>query len=118
MQVVIGWVLRLGVFISMLIVFFGGILYIYRHGQTVADYHVFKGIPVFIQTGSGIIDGILTFKGRAIIQGGIILLIATPIMRVMCSAIGFILEKDYMYLVITLLVLAIIFISMLSGHAG
>jgi uncharacterized membrane protein len=118
MQVVIGWVLRLGVFISMLVVFLGGVLYLYRHGQTEVDYRVFKGIPVFLQTGGGIVDGILNFRGRAIIQAGIILLIATPIVRVICSAVGFVLEKDYLYIGITLLVLAIIFISMLSGHAG
>jgi uncharacterized membrane protein len=118
MQVIIGWVLRLGVFISMLVVFLGGVLYLYRHGQTVADHSVFKGIPVFVQTGSGIIDGILHFRGQAIIQAGIILLILTPIIRVICSAIGFVLEKDYLYIGITLLVLFIIFMSMLSGYAG
>jgi len=118
MQVVIGWVLRLGVFISMLVVFLGGVIYLYRHGQEVADYRLFKGIPDFLQTGGGILNGILTFRGRAIIETGIILLIATPIIRVICSAIGFVLEKDYLYIGITLLVLAIIFTSMLSGHAA
>ncbi|MDB5114679.1 MAG: hypothetical protein JWQ79_171 [Mucilaginibacter sp.] len=118
MQVVIGWVLRIGVILSICIVFFGGIIYLYRHGQSIADYRVFKGIPVFVQTGSGILNGILTLRGRAIIQAGIVLLIATPIIRVVFSAIGFILEKDYLYTCITLLVLLIIFASMLSGHAG
>jgi uncharacterized membrane protein len=118
MQVVIGWVLRLGVFISMTVVFFGGIIYLYRHGYSMADHHVFKGIPVFLQSAGGIINGIITLRGQAIIQAGIILLIATPIVRVIFSAIGFVVERDYLYIVITLLVLLIIFISMLSGHAG
>ncbi len=118
MQAIIGWVLRLGVFISMLVVFLGGIIYLYRHGQTIADYRVFKGVPGFLQDTNGVVNGILTFRGRAIIQAGIILLIATPIIRVVCSAVGFVLEKDYMYVGITLLVLAIIFMSMLSGYAG
>jgi uncharacterized membrane protein len=118
MQVVIGWVLRIGVILSICIVFFGGIIYLYRHGQSIADYRVFKGIPDFVRTGSGILNGILTLRGRAIIQAGIVLLIATPIIRVVFSAIGFILEKDYLYTCITLLVLLIIFASMLSGHAG
>ena len=47
MQVVIGWVLRLGIFISMLVVFLGGVIYLYRHGQEVADYRLFKGTPAF-----------------------------------------------------------------------
>ena len=118
MQVVIGWVLRLGVFASIAIVFFGGIIYLYRHGQTMEDYKAFNGLPVFLRSGDGVINGILTFRGRAIIQAGIILLIATPIVRVICSAVGFVVEKDWLYTVIALIVLAIIFISMISGHAG
>jgi len=117
-QAIIGWVLRLGVFISMLVVFLGGVIYLHRHGHEIADYHVFKGVPVFLQSGGAIINGVLTLRGRAIIQAGIVLLIATPIIRVICSAVGFVLEKDYLYTGITLLVLAIIFFSMLSGHAG
>jgi uncharacterized membrane protein len=118
MQVVIGWVLRAGVFLSMTIVIIGGIIYLYRHGHSIVNYSEFKGIPNFIHSFSGIINGILTFRGRAIIQAGIILLIATPVIRVAFSAIGFILEKDYLYTGITFIVLLIIFISAFSGHAG
>ncbi len=116
-KLAIAWVLRIGVFLSIAIVFFGGAIYIYRNGYAIADYHTFKEVPDFVQLG-GIINGILTFKGRAIIQAGIVLLVATPVIRVVFSAIGFILEKDYLYIGITLLVLLIIFISMLSGHSA
>lgn len=118
MQSVIGWVLRVGVLVSMATVFIGGAIYLYRHGHETANFHLFKGIPKFIQTEPGIVDGILNFRGRAIIQEGIILLIATPIMRIIFSAIGFVLERDYLYIGITIIVLGIIFFSMLTGHAG
>jgi len=118
MQVVIGWVLRIGVIVSISIVFFGGIIFLYRHGQEVVDHRKFVGIPNFIQSFKGIMYGIITFRGQAIIQFGIILLIATPILRVIFSTIGFVLEKDKLYIFISLLVLLIIFASMLSGHAG
>ena len=118
MQVIIGWILRIGVILSMGIVFVGGVLFVYRHGRSIADYHVFKSTPYFIRNTGGIINCVLNFKGQAFIQLGIILLIATPVIRVAFSAIGFILEKDYLYTFITLLVLLIIIISMLSGQAG
>ena len=117
-QSMIGQVLRVGMISSISIVFIGGIFYLYRHGQTVADYSVFKGIPAFVQHANGILNGIINFKGQAIIQAGIILLIGTPVLRVIFSAIGFVLEKDYMYVGISILVLFIIFMSMLNGHAG
>jgi len=118
MQAIIGWVLRVGVFISMLVVFIGGVIYLYRHGHTIANYHEFKGIPDFVHSASGIINGVIHLRGRAIIQAGIVLLIATPIVRVVFSAVGFIIEKDYLYTGITFIVLLIIVISAFSGHAG
>jgi uncharacterized membrane protein len=116
-RVVIGWVLRIGVIVSTAVVAFGGIVYLYRHGHEIADHSKFIVLPAFVQT-HGIISGIINFRGRSIIQAGIILLIATPVLRVFFSAIGFMIEKDYLYVGISLLVLLIIFISMLSGHAG
>ena len=118
MQLLLSHVLRAGTVVSITIVFIGGIFFIYRHGQSISDYRAFKGIPSFIQTASGIFHGIWALRGQAMIQLGIVLLIATPILRVVFSAIGFALEKDYMYIGISLLVLGIIFFSMMSGHAG
>jgi uncharacterized membrane protein len=118
MQLLLGQVLRAGTVISISIVFFGGVLYLYRHGHSTADYRVFKGTPNFVHQAKGLFHGMVSLKGQAIIQIGIILLIATPILRVIFSAIGFMLEKDYLYLGISLVVLLIIFASMLSGHAA
>jgi uncharacterized membrane protein len=118
MQAVIGWILRAGVLVSMSIIFIGGVIYLYRHGQTHVDYSKFVGVPDFVNNPGGIIHGIFTLRGRAIIQAGVILLIATPVIRVLFSAIGFIMEKDYLYTGITIVVLFIILASMISGHAG
>jgi len=117
MQLLLGRVLRAGTIISVSIVFIGGIIYLYRHGQSVADYSVWNGVPVFIQHAGSLVNGAFDFRGQAIIQIGIILLVATPIMRVIFSTIGFVLEKDYIYTGISILVLLIILASMISGHA-
>jgi uncharacterized membrane protein len=117
-QSLIGQVLRMGMIVSMSIVFLGGILFIYRHGHSIPDYKLFKGIPPFLQNPDSLVHAALNFKGQAIIQLGIILLIATPVLRVIFSTIGFVLEKDYLYTGISLLVLMIIFASMMGGHVG
>ncbi len=118
MQAIIGWVLRAGVFVSMLVVFIGGVIYLSRHSTEHIDYHEFKGVPDFVHTLPGIFHGILAGRGRAIIQAGIILLIATPVVRIIFSAVGFMIEKDYLYVGITLLVLLIIISAILTGHGG
>jgi len=117
-QSIIGHVLRWGTMVSIGVVFFGGIFFIYRHGHSIPDYKTFKGIPVFLQRSAALVAAALNFKGQAIIQLGVILLIATPILRVVFSTIGFALEKDYLYVAISLLGLLIISSSMMSGRVG
>jgi uncharacterized membrane protein len=117
-QLFIGALLRWGVLLSMAVVVFGGLVYLYRHGHSVIDYSKFKGQPDLTSNFKAIIEGVLDFRGRAIIQLGILLLIATPITRVAYSAIGFMAEKDYLYVGIALIVLAIIVVSMLGGFGG
>jgi len=117
-QLLIGSLLRWGVLLSMAVVAIGGVIYLYRHGHDISDYSVFKAQPIFTRNVMAIVDGVVTLKGRAIIQLGILLLIATPIMRVLFSAIGFFREKDYLYVGITVLVLAIIMVSMFGGFGG
>ncbi|MGI4022280.1 MAG: DUF1634 domain-containing protein [Janthinobacterium lividum] len=117
-QLLIGNVLRWGVILAMIVVFCGGIIYVYRHGHETASYHTFNSEPDFLKNINGIFNGAFQIKGRAIIQLGILLLIATPIVRILLSIISFLLEKDYLYVVITLIVLGIISVSMLSGIGG
>lgn len=117
-KLMIGSLLRWGVIVSMSVVFCGGVIYIYRHGNETASYQKFTGEPNFLKNIKGILQGVAAIKGRAIIQTGILLLIATPIARVLLSVFTFLLEKDYLYVVITLIVFGIIVFSMLSGIGG
>ena len=59
-----------------------------------------------------------TANFTGIIYLGILVLIATPVFRVIVSAVGFSLEKDRQYLVITLAVLAMLLIGILSGSVA
>ncbi len=117
-KLMIGSLLRWGVIVSMSVVFIGGLIYLYRHGNETASYHQFTGEPNFLKNIQGILQGVAAIKGRAIIQTGILLLIATPIARVLLSVFSFLLEKDYLYVVITMIVFGIIVFSMLSGIGG
>ena len=56
-------------------------------------------------------------EGMAIIQLGILLLIFTPLMRIVFALIGYLKEKDYIYVVISSIVLAIMAISFFTGYA-
>jgi uncharacterized membrane protein len=78
---------------------------------------VFRGEPEKLKSVSAIVHGALGMNGRAIMQFGLLLLIATPVARVLFSAIAFAFEHDYMYVFITLVVLGILLYS-LFGAGG
>ena len=60
----------------------------------------------------------LAFQGSALIQLGLLVLIATPIARVILSVFVFLYERDWPYVFITLVVLGILLYSLLAGYGG
>lgn len=117
MQKIIGSILRYGVLCSAICVIVGGILLLADNSSQLADYSSFHGARMEFRSLDGIFNGVLALKGDAIIQLGAVILMATPIARVLFSLFAFAVERDYLYVVITLIVLSIIFYSMLHKVA-
>jgi uncharacterized membrane protein len=114
----VGNLLRAGVSISAFVVFVGGVIYLARHGRSPADYRVFRGEPSNLKSLSGIVREAIGFRGRGIIQLGLLLLIATPVVRVALSIWGFAEEHDRLYMIFTGIVLIVLLYSLLgSGSA-
>jgi uncharacterized membrane protein len=98
------------------VVALGGIIFLVRHGLAMPQYARFAGEPFEYRTVSGIIRGTASFRGRNIIQLGMLLLIVTPITRVAFSVVAFALKRDRLYVVITLIVLGVLLFSLAGGH--
>jgi uncharacterized membrane protein len=116
-DVIMGRLLRLGVVLAALVVFLGGVIFLTRHPAPVTNYHFFQGEPEEFRAISGIFHEALAFSGRGLIQLGLLILIATPIARVAFSALAFFYERDWKYVVFTLVVLGLLLYS-LSGGRG
>src|SRR3989442_1658985 len=111
---IIGWILQGGVILSASIILIGFILLPLRPGGL--SVHRFLTFP---QTLSQVWAGLLVLRPQAIIALGLLLLIATPIVRVMVSVVAFALERDRHFVLITSLVLAILLLSnVLLGTMG
>lgn len=80
---------RVGVTLAAAVVLFGGGVYLLRHGREVPQFNVFKGEPTNLRTVPGVVKEVLDFRGRGIIQLGLLLLIATPVARVAFSLVAF-----------------------------
>jgi uncharacterized membrane protein len=115
MDVTIALILRAGVILSALTVLAGGIFYLHRYGFTLPEYRVFLGEPADLRSISGIISDTLALRPRGIIQFGLLMLIATPIVRVAFAVAAFALQRDRVYVIVTLIVLGVLLYSLLGG---
>jgi uncharacterized membrane protein len=107
--------LRNGVLLAAGLVFAGGIIFVMRHPMPATNYRVFQGEPQELRTISGIIKEAAKFHGRGLIQLGLLVLIATPVARVVFSVFAFVYQKDWIYVAITLMVLALLSYSFFGG---
>lgn len=114
LEQIIGALLRAGVVLSAIVVFAGGVLYLVQHGGKPADYRTFHEPATELRSISGTVKEALKLDSDGIMQLGLLLLILTPIARVLFSAIGFAMEGDRMYMVITLVVLAVLIFSLVG----
>src|ERR1700693_1355643 len=103
-----GRLLQTGVLLAGAVVLFGGILYLLRHGGEMPDYRNFHGVLPGLKTGNGVLRGLSEFQARAIIQLGVLLMIATPVLRVVFAIVAFAIERDWLYTLISAIVLALL----------
>jgi uncharacterized membrane protein len=111
---VIGSLLRVGVLLSAAVVLAGGIIYLVRHGSDAVGHHFFQGEPAELRSFPGIVEEALTLSGRGVIQLGLLVLIATPVARVVLAAFAFARQRDFTYVAVTLAVLAVLLYSLFA----
>ena len=112
---VVGNLLRIGVLVAAAVAMAGGIAVLLQHGSRLADYGTFAGETAEFTSIGGIVRGVLALDSRAVVQLGLVLLIATPIARVVFSLVAFLLQRDRLYVVITSVVLAVLVFSLVFG---
>ena len=120
LQRMIGFTLRSGVLIAILIGLFGGTIFFQAHRGDKVAFHIFAGTKSLYASPLRTVQQALhpqaqdkENQGLAIAQLGIICLLLTPVIRVVFSLIGFSLERDAAYVCITAIVLMTLTISLL-----
>ncbi len=113
----VGRLLQIGVLISAIIVIVGGVLIVAQHGSMPAVYTPFRGEPAYLRSLGGIFRGAMAFNSLAIVQLGLVMLIATPVLRVAFTLVAFAIQRDRTYVLITLIVLSVLMYGLLFGKA-
>ena len=111
-----GDLLRAGVVLSAVVVLIGAVVYLKHQGHMPARYGVFHGEPADLRGVKGILADASARDGSGIIQLGLLLLIATPVARVVFSVFAFAVQRDRLYVVATLVVLAVLVFSLTGAN--
>jgi uncharacterized membrane protein len=112
---VVSVVLRSGVVLAAALVLIGGIMFLATNGQAAHDHRKFQPAPMGLLSIHGVLHGAASLDPLYIIQLGLLVLIATPVLRVLTCAAGFALERDWMYAVVSLIVLAFLIASIVGS---
>jgi uncharacterized membrane protein len=124
LEVAIAVLLRVGVIAAAILVAIGGVLVLRHPEAPVPDYRIFHApaeSSSTVSAGASIHSIAAVFRhlrdgsGASIIALGLLLLIATPIARVVFAVVGFARERDTLYTIISLIVLAILAFSLVHG---
>ena len=117
-ELFLGKLLRWGVLLAALVVFVGGVWFLAESNDVPQNYRTFRGEPADLRAVPQILHEAMVLRPLGLIQFGLLLLIATPVARVLFSVLGFALERDWMYVVLTLLVLGLLVYTLTSGGAS
>ncbi len=112
---IIGHLLRAGVLLAAVVVFAGGVLFLIQDHSQMVNYHTFIAGGQDIRTLPGIFKSAFHLDSRGLMQLGLVLLIATPVARVVMAIVGFALERDRLYVVVSSIVLAVLLFSLVHA---
>ncbi len=116
METVMGRLLQVGVLLASFVMLIGGFLYVRAHNEGIPDYRVFQSEPQGLRHVGGVIRGVEEGNPAAVIQLAVLLLVATPIARVIFALIAFVIERDKLYAGVSAVVLAVLLYGFFRSH--
>lgn len=115
-------VLRVGVLVSVGLILAGVALSLLRHPDYLTDaaalHHLTHPGGAYPPSFSQLWRDLAALRGRAVVTVGLVLLILTPLVRVLASLIAFARERDRLFTALTAVVLATLVVSYFLGRSS
>lgn len=119
MELIISYILRAGVFVSLALIVIGSVVSFVRHPDYMNSRegvaHLTHPGHALVHNLDELVDGVLHGRGQAIVALGLVLLIVTPVFRVAVSVFGFMIQRDRVFVWVTALVLSLLILSFVLG---
>jgi uncharacterized membrane protein len=118
-ELLISNLLRSSVLLSLVVIVIGTVVTFVNHPEFLSSRHALGGLlnpgTALPHTLEAVTHGLEALQGDAIVTLGLLLLIATPVVRVGISIFAFIYERDRVYTFITLTVFCLLILSFFLG---
>jgi uncharacterized membrane protein len=114
-QKFISFILIAGLVVSTVLVIYGGVLYLTKSGNSQPQYHTFKAESSDLNSVKGIIALLHSGNPQGIMQTGLLILMLTPVARVIFALLAFAHERDYTYVIVAGIVLGVLCFSIIAG---
>jgi len=114
LEIMLGKLLRFGVLVSAAIVAAGGMFLLISRGGAAPDFRSFHDAGTPLRSVQGILREALALRADGIVQTGLLVLIATPVLRVVMSLFGFARQRDWLYVALTLIVLCVLAVGLVG----
>jgi uncharacterized membrane protein len=111
LEIAMSRMLRVGVTAAAIVVLAGGVLYFCQFRDSVSNYQHFYGAPPASRSTAAILSGVRHLDARSVISAGLLLLIATPVCRVIFGVVGFARQRDRIYTIVSAIVLIVLLMS-------
>lgn len=113
----IGRLLQVGVLLAAAVVIVGAAMMLFQHGHTAVAFGSYSDAASPLYGLGGIVRGAAALDSMAIVQLGLVLLIATPVLRVALTLVAFAIQRDRVYILLTAVVLALLLYGLVWGRA-
>lgn len=121
-ELLISRLLRTGVLASLALIVAGTALTFLHHPAYLSDRAALDGLTgpqaSFPHTIPTVMAGVADLRGQAIVALGLLVLIATPVLRVAVSIATFAYQRDRTFVAVTTAVLFLLLLSFALGRAG
>ncbi len=108
--------LRVGTLLAAVLILSGGIIYLVKKGSMPIDYATYRE-PQPMRGVHGFVHTIKHSEGGGWLAAGLMVLIMTPLLRVLLSTVLFIRRRDWTYAVLTFLVAILLLAGLCFGGA-
>jgi len=112
LEKVLSGVLTAGVIAAAITAIIGGALFLSQRGGETTQISPFVGQPSWLTSPLAIVPAALHADALAVMQLSVLILIATPVVRVACSLVLFVMKRDGLYVAVTLVVLALLAVGL------